>query len=84
MSFSSLGLSDDLLKAVDKKGYTTPSIIQEKAIPPILEGKDAKVLSRQFSSIKKAQTLLRWMPRYSLEQGMRETVQWYKSQIKNS
>ena len=40
MSFQSLGLSDALLKAVSKKGYTTPSPIQEKAIPPVLEGRD--------------------------------------------
>lgn len=40
MSFKSLGLSDALLKAIDKKGYTTPSPIQEKAIPPILKRKD--------------------------------------------
>lgn len=40
MSFNSLGLSDALLKAINKKGYTTPSPIQKKAIPPILEGKD--------------------------------------------
>jgi len=40
MSFNSLGLSDALLKAISKKGYTTPSPIQQKAIPPILEGKD--------------------------------------------
>ncbi|MGO4904297.1 DEAD/DEAH box helicase [Flavobacterium sp. W20_MBD1_R3] len=40
MSFNSLGLSDALLKAISKKGYTSPSPIQQKAIPPILEGKD--------------------------------------------
>ena len=40
MSFNSLGLSDALLKAISKKGYTNPSPIQQKAIPPILEGKD--------------------------------------------
>ncbi|WP_378173300.1 DEAD/DEAH box helicase [Aquimarina sp. SS2-1] len=40
MSFNSLGLSDALLRAIDKKGYTVPSPIQEKAIPPILERKD--------------------------------------------
>lgn len=40
MSFQSLGLSEALLKAVSKKGYTTPSPIQKKAIPPVLEGKD--------------------------------------------
>jgi ATP-dependent RNA helicase RhlE len=38
MSFNSLGLSDALLKASAKS--TTPSPIQQKAIPPILEGKD--------------------------------------------
>lgn len=40
MQFKDLGLSDALLKAVKEKGYTTPSPIQEKAIPRILEGKD--------------------------------------------
>lgn len=40
MSFKSLGLSEALLKAVDQKGYTTPSPIQQKAIPPVLQGKD--------------------------------------------
>jgi len=40
MSFKSLGLTDAILKAVEKKGYDTPSVIQEKAIPLVLEGKD--------------------------------------------
>ena len=40
MSFKSLGLDNALLKAVAKQGYETPSPIQEKAIPLILEGKD--------------------------------------------
>lgn len=40
MSFKSLGLSEPLLKAISKKGYETPSPIQAKAIPPVLEGKD--------------------------------------------
>lgn len=40
MTFKSLGLSDGILKAIDKKGYTDPSPIQAKAIPTILERKD--------------------------------------------
>ena len=40
MSFKSLGLSDALLKAIEEKGYTEPSVIQAKAIPLVLEGKD--------------------------------------------
>ena len=40
MSFNSLGLDKELVKAVEDKGYTNPSPIQEKAIPLILEGRD--------------------------------------------
>lgn len=40
MSFNDLGLSEALLKAVAKQGYTEPSPIQNKTIPVILEGKD--------------------------------------------
>ncbi len=40
MTFKDLGLQDNLLKAVAEKGYKTPSVIQEKAIPIVLKGKD--------------------------------------------
>lgn len=53
MSFKSLGLSENLLKAVQKKGYETPSAIQQKAIPLILERKDV-LASAQTGSGKTA------------------------------
>ncbi|GGI67326.1 ATP-dependent RNA helicase RhlE [Shewanella hanedai] len=40
MSFTALGLSAPILKAVAQKGYDTPSPIQAQAIPAVLEGKD--------------------------------------------
>ncbi len=40
MSFESLGLMAELLRAVSDKGYATPSPIQKQAIPLILEGRD--------------------------------------------
>jgi len=40
MSFKNLGLSEPLLKAVSDQGYDTPTPIQQKAIPKVLEGKD--------------------------------------------
>jgi ATP-dependent RNA helicase RhlE len=40
MLFEQLGLSDELLKAVSDSGYKQPTLIQSKAIPVILEGKD--------------------------------------------
>ena len=38
--FKSLALAPQLHKALEKLGYTTPTPIQEKAIPDVLKGKD--------------------------------------------
>jgi ATP-dependent RNA helicase RhlE len=40
MTFNALGLSDTLLQAVQQTGYTSPTPIQERAIPEILAGRD--------------------------------------------
>ena len=40
MSFSQLGLSDKVLAAVDAAGYTTPTPIQQQAIPHVLARRD--------------------------------------------
>ncbi|MBT7461215.1 MAG: DEAD/DEAH box helicase, partial [Waddliaceae bacterium] len=40
MSFDSLGLLAELLRAVSEKGYTEPTPIQSKTIPIILKGND--------------------------------------------
>lgn len=40
MSFSSLGLMPELVHALDKIGYTTPTPVQQQAIPLVLQGRD--------------------------------------------
>src|ERR1700689_2251536 len=40
MAFSDLGLSDKVLAAVTSAGYTTPTPIQEQAIPHVLARRD--------------------------------------------
>ena len=40
MSFKNLRLIEPILKALDEKGYETPTQIQEKSISPILDHKD--------------------------------------------
>ena len=40
MSFSSLGLSAPILKAVAEQDYNKPSPIQSKAIPAVIDGRD--------------------------------------------
>jgi ATP-dependent RNA helicase RhlE len=40
MSFSNLGLSAEIVRAVTARGYTDPTPIQQQAIPVILDGSD--------------------------------------------
>ncbi len=40
MSFDSLGLSADILRAIDEQGYRDPTPVQRQAIPVVLEGRD--------------------------------------------
>lgn len=40
MSFSTLGLSDEIVRAVTARGYTEPTPVQMQAIPAILLGND--------------------------------------------
>lgn len=39
-TFDQFGLAPDILKAVKESGYTTPTPIQEQAIPVVLAGRD--------------------------------------------
>src|SRR5438105_7313 len=40
MNFNELGLSPELLQAITDTGYTTPTPIQEQAIPVVAQGRD--------------------------------------------
>ena len=45
-SFSGLGLSAGLLRAVAEANYDAPTPIQTRAIPPLLQGRDVLGLSQ--------------------------------------
>jgi len=46
ITFSELGLSDSVLKALKDVGYETPSAIQAATIPPLLDGRDVVGLAQ--------------------------------------
>ncbi len=46
MSFSSLGLSAELLRAVSEQGYSEPTPVQARAIPVILTGRDLQAAAQ--------------------------------------
>ena len=70
MSFSSLGLSDPILKAVTELGYNTPTAIQKKAIPVILSGKDL-IASAQTGTGKTASFVLPLLEKFNTERTLR-------------
>lgn len=57
MRFSEFGLHPDLLEGIDASGYEIATPVQEKVIPPILEGKDI-IASAQTGTGKTAAFLL--------------------------
>ncbi|RZK23144.1 MAG: DEAD/DEAH box helicase, partial [Hymenobacter sp.] len=40
MTFNELNLIEPILRALGEEGYTTPTPIQQQAIPQVLEGHD--------------------------------------------
>src|SRR5215469_15599353 len=46
MSFSNLGLSAELLRAVSEQGYTEPTPVQARSIPSIITGRDLQAAAQ--------------------------------------
>lgn len=57
MNFTDFNLNPEIIKAIELCGYTTPTPVQAKAIPAILEGKDV-VASAQTGTGKTAAFVL--------------------------
>ncbi|HZE90241.1 MAG TPA: DEAD/DEAH box helicase, partial [Rhizobacter sp.] len=68
MTFESLGLQQALLQAVTDTGYSVPTDVQLRAIPPALEGKDLMVSSNTGSG-KTASFILPALQRILLARG---------------
>ena len=70
MSFSKLGLSDLILKAVADVGYKNPTEIQKQAIPIILSGKDL-MAAAQTGTGKTASFVLPLLEKLNTEDDLR-------------
>ncbi len=57
VSFESLGLSEQVLQAVREAGYSTPTPIQQQAIPSVLKGRDVIGLAQTGTGKTAAFTL---------------------------
>ena len=70
ITFDSLGLAPNILKAVQEAGYTVPSPIQEQAIPEALAGHDL-MASAQTGTGKTAAFILPALQKLSVESTVR-------------
>jgi ATP-dependent RNA helicase RhlE len=68
MSFASLGLRAELLRALDDAGYTTPTPVQSQTIPVILSGRDV-LAGAQTGTGKTASFALPLLQRLAMSAG---------------
>ncbi len=55
-----------------------------KSLRPVIlgKGKPKGEIDKQYLDITKAGQLLNWKPRYSLEEGLKKTIEWYEKFLK--
>lgn len=51
--------------------------IMDKDIKPDVQGTATHEIPHQYLSAKKARGVLGWKPKYTLDEGLKETVEWY-------
>lgn len=64
----------DVLELVNK----IIKISGKTQLEPIIKGEAKGEINRQYLSSDKAEKMLGWKPEYNLEDGLRETIEWYK------
>ncbi|AFZ60784.1 DEAD/DEAH box helicase [Anabaena cylindrica FACHB-243] len=73
MSFSNLGLSNEIIRAVTERGYTKPTPIQMQAIPAVLSGGDL-LAGAQTGTGKTASFTLPLLHKLSSDQNVKSSA----------
>ncbi|AGL02781.1 GDP-mannose 4,6-dehydratase [Desulfoscipio gibsoniae] len=57
------------------------SLMDCSHLEPIIKNEANKEIKHQYLSTKKAKHVLDWAPKYSLDQALMETIEWYTKQL---
>jgi len=58
-------------------------LMGREGLKPIILNQAQHEIKRQFLSAKKARDLLEWKPKYNLDNGLKETIEWYTDFLKD-
>ncbi|NJD77464.1 MAG: NAD-dependent epimerase/dehydratase family protein [Candidatus Methanoperedens sp.] len=56
--------------------------IMEVNLEPVILGKATNEIKHQYLSAQKARSMLNWAPNFTLDEGLKETIDWYKMFLK--
>lgn len=56
--------------------------IMGSSMKPIILNQGSNEIIHQYLSAKKARTVLGWSPNYTIDEGLRKTIEWYKDFLK--
>jgi len=57
--------------------------LMEKNTKPKILGEAKNEIDRQYLAIDKVKKILKWQPKYTIDRGLKETIDWYKNNYKN-
>jgi CDP-glucose 4,6-dehydratase len=56
--------------------------LMESDLKPVIQNEASNEIREQHLSAEKARRMLGWAPRYTLEEGLLLTIQWYQDFLK--
>lgn len=56
-------------------------LMDKRDVKPKILGQEKNEINKLFLDISKAKKFFNWKPKYSLEEGLKETIEWYKENI---
>jgi CDP-glucose 4,6-dehydratase len=74
--------NEDPISVMDMVGLIS-NLMESKKEPNITNAASGEI-REQYLSAKKARALLNWKPEYSLKEGLKKTINWYRNFFNNS
>jgi len=73
--------SNELQITVLELTHKILKLMEREDLKPIILNEASNEIKHQYLSAKKARKVLGWKPYYSLDEGLKETIEWYKEVV---